>query len=193
MILSSDWKSETMTTKEKTLNYNMVKSGRKSAKNKWDTGQRRETRVRKSSHIQIFIFTCQYDDVTSIPFVKWGMNWYVQLILFLMQKEFRISMDSFKSYIDFKKGMFLLLSAYARARRFLRFFARAGVNIGLKCVGKVSNDRKFIRAPKSIEKTAIFYCIKEARARASIRARGHQMLKMAWNVWKQNPRLIGAC
>ena len=45
-------------------------------------------------------------------------------------------------------------------------------------MGKVSNDREFIKTPKSVEKTAILACIKGAHARASIRARGHEMLKM---------------
>ena len=61
---------------------------------------------------------------------------------------------------------------------FSGFFARASINIGPKRAGKVSNDREFIQTPKSVEKTAILACIKGAHARASIRARGHEMLKM---------------
>ena len=87
-------------------------------------------------------------------------------------------MDSFSSYVDFKIGMFLPILAYARARRFLRFFARASTNIGPKCAGKVSNDGEFTQAPKSIEKTGIFASVEAVCARAPIRARGHEMLKM---------------
>ena len=79
--------------------------------------------------------------------------------------------DSFSSYVDFKIGMFLPILAYARARRFLRFFARASTNIGPKCAGKVSNDGEFTQAPKSIEKTGIFASVEAVRARADTRAR----------------------
>ena len=120
----------------------------------------------KSSDIPIFIFTFWYDDVIGMSVGKWGMNLYLHFMLVLMQKEFWISIYSFSSYVHFYIGRFLQVLAYARARRFLRFFARASVNIGPKWAGKVSNDGEFIQPSKSIEKTTIFTCIKGARVRA---------------------------
>ena len=74
MIPSFDWKINVTSSQEQDLIYNISKAGRKSAKNKRETDQRRKTRMMKLIYIAIFIFTCQYDDVTSITLVKWHMK-----------------------------------------------------------------------------------------------------------------------